>query len=510
MKVAAYARYSSENQREESIEAQLTAIEEFCKKEGHIIVATYIDRALSATSDDRPEFLKMISDAKKKKFEAIIVHKLDRFARNRTDSAIYKNELKKAGVKLISVTERLDDSPESVILESVLEGMAEYYSRNLAREVMKGLMENAKEAKHCGGKPPLGYDVDKVTKKYVINEEEAKIVRKIFDMYLAGIGYKEIIDELNALGYKTKRGGKFTKNSLHDLIRNPIYAGYYVYGRIQRGKHFRKEERPFIILEDAVPAIISKEEYERVKQKMEKNRRNSGSYSAKQTYIFSGLLECSKCGDSLIGHCSRGYKYYICGRKNRSNDCDGISISENSLLELVYKYIADTLFTDENIEKYAQKLYDMINEKYNEVIKVKKELEDKIKKIEEEEDRIVDAILAGIPPLKIKERAIELDNQKKQLQQRLEDLERKEAFTNINKYDIMAFLAKKRDNFLSNEDKKIVVNEYVEKIKVYDDKLEISFKLPIVDPTTGKFTSWLVTLKRNMTRVCINSIEGAV
>jgi site-specific DNA recombinase len=148
---AIYARYSSDNQREESIDAQVFEIKEYACTNGISTVKIYTDEARSATTDNRPGFLQMIDDAKKGLFDVLLIHKLDRFARNRYDSAFYKRELKKAKVKLISVTERLDDSPESVILESILEGMAEYYSKNLAREAMKGLKENARSCKHNGG-----------------------------------------------------------------------------------------------------------------------------------------------------------------------------------------------------------------------------------------------------------------------------------------------------------------------------------------------------------------------
>lgn len=133
-KAVLYARFSSDNQREESIEAQLCAIHEYCERKGIVILHEYCDRAKSATTDNRPEFLQMISDAKNDEFDFVIVHKLDRFSRNRYDSAHYKKELKKAGVSVLSVLENLGDSPESIILESVLEGMSEYYSKNLARE----------------------------------------------------------------------------------------------------------------------------------------------------------------------------------------------------------------------------------------------------------------------------------------------------------------------------------------------------------------------------------------
>lgn len=141
----AYPRYSSDNQREESINAQMGAIEEYCQRKGYTLVGTYPDEAKSATTDQRPNFQRMMKDSEKGMFDVVIVHKFDRFARDRYDSAYYKRLLKKNGVRLESVLEQLDDSPESVILESVLEGMAEYYSKNLAREARKGMLENAKK-----------------------------------------------------------------------------------------------------------------------------------------------------------------------------------------------------------------------------------------------------------------------------------------------------------------------------------------------------------------------------
>ena len=155
-RVALYARFSSDNQRAESIDAQIRAMKKYCQENHYLIVETYVDEAKSATSDKRPAFQQMIKDSDKKLFDVLLVHKLDRFSRNRYDSAMYKNRLKRNGVTVFSVLEKLNDSPESVIMESLLEGMSEYYSKNLSREVMQGLNENALKCKHTGGKPPLG------------------------------------------------------------------------------------------------------------------------------------------------------------------------------------------------------------------------------------------------------------------------------------------------------------------------------------------------------------------
>lgn len=223
MRVVAYARYSSDNQREESIDAQVRAIKEYAKSNNMIIVKIYVDRAMSGTKDNRPEFMQMIMDSRKKIFDAVIVHKLNRFSRNQYDAAKYKHKLQRNNVKLLSVLERLDDSPESAVMESLLMGMAEYESKNLAREVMKGSLENARTCRHNGGLPPLGYTVDSRTQLYIINEETSPIIRFIYDSYINGKGYNDIVNELNKKGLKTGKGNKFTVSTVRDILKNEKY-----------------------------------------------------------------------------------------------------------------------------------------------------------------------------------------------------------------------------------------------------------------------------------------------
>jgi site-specific DNA recombinase len=220
LRAVAYARFSSDNQRDESIDAQMRAIEQFCEQKGLLLVETYTDRAKSATSDKRPAFQKLITDSDKHIFDVVVVHKLDRFSRDKYDSAKYKHKLKKNGVKVLSVTENLDGSPESIILESVIEGMAEYYSKNLAREVMKGMKETALKCQHTGGFAPLGYSVDPVTRKYVINESEREIVETIFDMYLDGNGYNQIVKALNEKKFKSRYGKAIGKSIIPTILSN--------------------------------------------------------------------------------------------------------------------------------------------------------------------------------------------------------------------------------------------------------------------------------------------------
>ena len=275
-----YARFSSDNQRDESIDAQLRAINEYADKNNIKIVNQFIDRAKSATSDKRPEFQNMIKfcEADTTGISMVIVHKLDRFSRDKYDSAMYKQKLKVKGIRVVSVLENLDNSPESLILESVIEGMAQYYSANLAREVAKGQRENGLRAMHNGGDAPLGYDVTN-DKRYAINKEEAQAVKIIFDMYVNGYSYSNIIDKLNDLGYKTKRGNKFGKNSLHGILSNEKYTGVYVFNKTQRkginGKrngHKQKSEDEIIKVEGGMPQIIGKDIFIQAQEMMQKKK----------------------------------------------------------------------------------------------------------------------------------------------------------------------------------------------------------------------------------------------
>lgn len=308
LKTALYARFSSDNQRSESIDAQVRAMERYCEHNHMIIVEIYVDEAKSATSDKRPSFQRMIEDSKNHAFDVVLVHKLDRFSRNRYDSAMYKHTLKINGVRVFSVLENLDDTPESIMLEAMLEGMSEYYSKNLAREVMKGLQENALQCKHTGGHPPLGYYVDE-NKKLAVNKEEAEAVRLIFSRYASGYSYDEIITELNRKNYKTKNGNTFRKNSLYDILINEKYSGVYVYNKSssknlygKRNNHSYKQDDDIIRIPNGCPQIVDTETFNRVQDKIKENKQAAGRYKTKHKYLLSGLVFCGECGRRMSGN----------------------------------------------------------------------------------------------------------------------------------------------------------------------------------------------------------------
>ena len=213
MKAVIYARYSSDNQREESIEGQIRECTAFAEKNGITILRHYIDRAFSAKTDNRPEFQNMIKDSGKRLFDMIIVWKLDRFARNRYDSAHYKAVLRRNGVKVVSATENISYGPEGIILESMLEGMAEYYSAELAQKINRGLTENALKGRNNGGEIPLGYQLTE-DQHLRINPLTAPVVREIYQRYAEGETVRSIITSLNERHTLTQKQKPFRPNSL--------------------------------------------------------------------------------------------------------------------------------------------------------------------------------------------------------------------------------------------------------------------------------------------------------
>lgn len=228
MNAVIYARYSSDNQREESIEGQLRECLSYAEKNNLKIVNHYIDRAFSARTDDRPAFRQMIQESEKKEFSIILVWKLDRFSRDRYDSAYYKHQLKKNGVRVLSATENISEGPEGIILESMLEGMAEYYSAELAVKVRRGQQENALKCRSNGGVLPLGYCVSK-DHTFEIVPEKAAIVREIFTRYDNGEALQTIANSLNKQGLCTQKGKEFRVSSLGKILRNRKYTGEYRY-----------------------------------------------------------------------------------------------------------------------------------------------------------------------------------------------------------------------------------------------------------------------------------------
>ncbi len=490
---AIYARFSSGNQREESIDAQVRACAKYAEDNGFVVGKIYADHAKSATTDDREQFQEMMADSAKAKFRHIIIHKLDRFSRDRYDSVIYKRKLKINGIKLHSVLERIDDSPESIFLESLLEGNAEYYSRNLAREVMKGLKENAYQCKHTGGFAPLGYNVDKETKKYLINEEETKIVKSIFEMYTTGHGYKQIMCYLNSLGYKTKAGKAFGSSSVHTILKNEKYTGTYIYNR-KKEKGLDGKRRPMLKAEDEIirieggmPQIIDKETFDKAQAILAKNLQNGGKFKAKETYLLSGLAFCGECGSALYGNtrfCGRGktkYVTYRCSNRAQHKGCKNKEVNKEYLDNFVLDELYSSLFNEESIKKLAKMLTEYNNERNSfnaeELAEVKAQLDSAMKEI----NNIVELIAqTGIGFDTVKEKIRDLEERKQYLENRIQELTIDKSLQ-ISEETVTELVGKSK-NFVKTKniaECRYFIDSYIEKVLVFNNHVEVYYKIKV-------------------------------
>lgn len=487
---AEYCRYSSSAQDDGySIEAQQKAIANFASSNGYDIQYSYIDKARTGTNANRPEFQRMIEDAKNGLFDVIIIHKIDRFSRNRLDSIIYKNELSKYGVKVISVTENFGEGAEAELMLAMQESMAEYYSKNLAREVRKGMDVLSSKGLHTGGSPPLGYDV--VDKKLAINEAEAEIVRLIFEMYSNKYTYNDMAKELNARGYKTKSGNEFSASSFNSILTQRKYIGEYVYNRRvaksltgKYNSHANKPEDEIVRIPGAVPRIIDNETWGKVQARLNQNKRKVGTYKSKSNYLLSGLIVCGECGYHYQGNSRKGgsgtiYSSYRCGKKqNHKIGCGNKEIEKNKLENFVIEQLQNYLFSNESIDEIAHQVneYNKIAAKTNndDLILFQKQM----KQIEKQIANITKAIARGVDEDIMIDKINELNQSKKDLQKRIDEAVLEELPT-VSKSDIKQALSAFSTYLKENNtiECKRFIDNYIDKIVVHKDKVEIVLKV---------------------------------
>ena len=485
-----YARFSSDNQRDESIDAQMRAIQEYARRNDILIVGEYVDRARSAMTDNRPEFLRMIADAKKETFDVVLVHKLDRFARNRQDSIGYRMELKRHNVSLVSVLEYLDDeSPESLILESVLEAMAEYYSKNLAREVNKGMRENALKAMHTGGLPPLGYDVDPITRKLIINEAEAGAVRLIFQLFLEGNGYGSIANELGKRGYRSKKGKVFSHNALHDILLNEKYAGVYVFNKAsskdidgKRNSHSYKDAEETIRIEGGVPAIISKEDFAAVQRKMASRKQVRAAHNAKEVYLLSGKIFCGECGSAYLGNRKRSGRNktlqvtYRCGGRKMKHNCLNKEIRREYIEAFVLEKLSEYVFDESLIPTLTQMYGEYATMRDADSIQKRETLKRSIAAVKKEIDNLL-LLAARVSSDALADKLNELEIAKARQEAEYAALCEASKCPELTEEKVLEHFRKAQGLFVSGKlsTTKKLIELYVDKVIIFSDHVEARF-----------------------------------
>lgn len=457
MRVVLYMRYSSDKQTEQSIEGQNRVCTAFCEQMGYEIVDRYIDRATSAfkDTDKRTEFQRMIRDSERHLWDGVVVYKLDRFARNRYDSATYKARLKKNGVRVLSATENISDNPEGIILEAVLEGMAEFYSKELSQKISRGMYESANKCYCVGGHIPLGYKLE--NKKLVTDEAGAAIVREAFDLYASGYSVAELCEIFNNKGYRSAKGAKFNKNSFRSMFKNEKYIGVYKYKDLR--------------IEGGVPAIVDEETFEIVQKRLAKNSEAPARGKAKVDYLLSGKIFCGHCDSLMIGDSgtSKGgnvYNYYSCGNRKRNRTCDKSPLKKELIERLVVED-ALALLTPETIDELAdmairQSVKDI---EENSLIPA---LREKIVEVQKSIDNIIKMVERGVESETLANRLKELEKEKRDTELRLADIQ--SDYVVLEKEHIVWWLSKFCEGDIENETfRRHIIDLLVSSVTVWDD-----------------------------------------
>ena len=460
MTAVIYARYSSDNQREESIEGQIRECTAYAEKNGMTVIKHYIDRAYSAKTANRPEFQQMVKDSEKRLFDVVLVWKIDRFARDRYDAAHYKHILQRNHVKLVSATEPISDTPAGIMMESMLTGMAEYYSAELSEKVVRGMTENVLKGKYNGGTVPIGYVIDE-NRFFQVDPLKAPFVVEAFKKYNEGATMKEIMNWLNQQGVTTNRNQKFTYNSVQTLLTNRRYIGE---NRFQD-----------IVMPDTVPVIVDKELFERVQEKIAKNRRAPARHKAEDDYLLTTKLFCGMCGAMMFGECGTArnktvYHYYKCANAKRTRSCKKKTVRKIWLEDLVVNATLEMLQDDRTIDAIVEMVMHLQDQENTALPLLEKQLKEADSGIQ----NMLNAIQAGILTSSTKERLEALEAQKKELEIRIteEKLAKPKLSPDFVRFWLTRF--RKLDPHIKSH-RETLINTFVNAIYLYDEKVLIAF-----------------------------------
>lgn len=467
LRAVVYARYSSSGQTEQSIEGQLRDCYKLAEEEGYTIVKEYIDRAMTGKNDNRPNFRKMINDSAFGTFDVIITWKMDRFARNRTDSALYKKILKDNGVKVIYAAENIPEGNEGVILESVLEGLAEYYSLDLAQKTIRGKKESIRKGKHVGGSVLYGYKID-TSKYYLIDDTAAHIVRKIYNDYVSGVKATDIAKNLNLAGIKTKAGDEWTRTKIGKVLRNKKYTGEYEIFDVK--------------CETPIPAIIDKETFEAAQELLAKNKKLGGRNKSRYKYQLSGKIKCGQCGSSMCGNYSGVSKknksvrcYYVCQGKKEHRGCTAKAIYRDFAEKIVLDNTMKIILQDDFIENIANKIIEL-NQLEDDSTGLINAFESEMQDLKTKIDNILTAIENGVASKRMMDRMSELENREQELEQQIEFEKLKIHRTLLTKEQIIYWLTMFKEGDIRSEefcDK--LIDLFIDKVVVFPDKIEIHY-----------------------------------
>lgn len=466
-----YARYSSANQTEQSIEGQVHVCQDYAKRNDILIVDTYVDRAISGTTDNRDEFQRMIKDSANKNWEYVIVYKLDRFARNQYAQVDNELKLQKNGVTVLSAMENLQQTPEGRLMKSVLVGMNQYFSEELAQKVARGLHESRMKG-HVIGAVSFGYI--KENKMLKINENEAIIIKRIFEEYNSGKTILQIIKIFEKENI-TFKGNKFIPQTIRDILHRKLYTGEYTL----KGKEYN----------NIYPQIIDKKLFEEVNAKLSKNaygcRKANHEVFKLRDKIYCGSCKQKMYPVSAISPTGKHLRYYACYGTKKENNCHTHNMDKEFIEKVVNNYLLYQFNESKNLETIVNNVYELYKKKssVNDSIIT---LNSDLKKVNTSISNMLSAIEKGIITNTTKSRLEELELQRKDLQEKLliEQSKQVRIYTKEEIYNFLKYGIK--DSPIQ------AIQKYIQKIFVYENKIEILLKCSInkeSEQTTKKIST---------------------
>ena len=475
-----YARYSSDSQSEQSIEGQLRVCEEYAQRNNILILNTYIDRAMTGTNDNRPDFQRMIKDSARKEWNYVLVYKLDRFSRNKYESTMHKRTLKNNGVTLLSAMENIPDTPEGIILESLLEGMNQYFSAELSQKVKRGMKETRLKGNFTGGHLLYGYDLK--DHKIIINESQAEIVRYIYEQFSLGVYVKDIIKFLTAKGIYNN-GKPFARNTVYNILKNEKYSGIYRHG----GEVF----------ENMYPQIVPTDIYENVREKISENK--YGKRSVEVVYLLRHKLKCGYCGQPIsaeTGTSKNGQvkRYYKCLGRKRQNGCKKSMIGKEYLENLIISAIIEQLSDQQIMNTIVANLL-KIQEQLTKETPILNLLAKEKRQTEKAIKNIMTAIENGVITNTTTKRLKELEERQENLERQIL-LERSKTAVKYTDQEIRTYYGQ-----ALNLEPQMLINYLVKEIIVYDDRIDVIYNSPIMispdDENRQDFIFYSKTVKLN-------------
>ena len=456
-----YARYSSHNQKEESIEQQIAECTEFAEKNGIRIIGIYADKAVSGRSDRRPNFQRMMRDAEKRHFQIVVAYKSNRIARNMLNALQYEAKLDSFGIKTLYAKEEFGNTAAGRFALRTMMNVNQFYSENMGEDIKRGMVDNATECK-VNGMLPLGY-VKGEDGKYAIAADEAAVVREIYDSVLKDIPLAEIARSLNQRGIRTKLGRDWNKNSFHILLKNDNYIGVYRHSGV--------------VVEDGIPPILDKEVFEAVQEKLTNKKKTAGRRSANGEYLLTGKLFCGYCGSYMIGVSGTGengtvHNYYQCQKRHAEGRCEKKNVRRDFIEKLIARLTQDYILQDDTIEWIADSTmsFQAMARRESGVAQLERDLADNRKVAK----NIMAAIEQGIITETTKARLLEVEGT-------IHDLERslsiaKAASQPIERERVVFSLEQMREGNVGSKDhQKKLIDTFVKSVTLWDDRIQIDY-----------------------------------